>query len=270
MPPQTYIGRRFLRLEDRALLQGAGQFVGDINRPSQLEAAFLRSPVAHGIIESIDISAARALRGVQAIYTLADLRSVLTADRLPLQFPSKILPPNISPFILASKEVAYVGEAIAVVVAETRYIAEDAIDLVDLNIESLPAVSDCKDAAAAGAANTHIERNDNVLIAFSQEYGDADAAVAAAPKRLQLSLKQHRGGANPIECRGVVASFEPQMNGLTVWTSTQLAHEARYFIMKMLGLDENQVRVITPDVGGGFGGKFVLYPEEVAISAASI
>jgi carbon-monoxide dehydrogenase large subunit len=116
----------------------------------------------------------------------------------------------------------------------------------------------------------HANRHGNLLIEFSQDYGDADAAVASAPRRLKLSLKQHRGGAHPIECRGVVADYEPDMDVLTVWSSTQLAHEARFFIMKMLGLDENHIRVVTPDVGGGFGAKFILYPEEVAISAASM
>jgi aerobic carbon-monoxide dehydrogenase large subunit len=270
MAPQRYVGSRVRRVEDPALLHGAGHFVDDLHRPGQLEAAFLRSSVAHGIVKSIDVGAARALPGVHAVYTLADLRPVLTADRLPLQFPSDSLPPNISPYILASKEVVFVGEAMAVVVADSRYVAEDAVGLIGLDIEPLPAASDCRDALAPGAPDVHVDRRGNLLATFSQEYGDADAAVRAAPKRLKLSLKQHRGGAHPIECRGVLAHYEPDMDVLTVWSSTQLAHEARFFVMKMLGLDENRIRVITPDVGGGFGGKFILYPEEVAISAASM
>jgi carbon-monoxide dehydrogenase large subunit len=265
----SYIGRRVPRVEDPTLLRGAGHFVDDIHRPGLLEAAFLRSPVAHGLIRSIDTSAARALPGVHAIYTLADLRSALTADRLPLQFPSAVLPPNISPFILASKEVAFVGEAIALVVAESRYVAEDALALINMDIQELPAVSDCRDALAQGAPGAHVDRCGNLLINFTQSYGNADAAVEAAPRRITVNLKQHRGGAHPIECRGLVAEYERQTDMLTVWSSTQLAHEARFFIMKMLGLDENRIRVVAPDVGGGFGAKFILYPEEVAISAAS-
>jgi aerobic carbon-monoxide dehydrogenase large subunit len=270
MSEQPYVGRRVPRVEDPALLRGAGRFVDDIHRPGQLEAAFLRSPIAHGMIKAIDVAAARVLPGVHAVFTLADLRPVLTADRLPLQFPSDVLPPNISPFILASKEVAFVGEAIALVVADSRYVAEDAIGLIDVDIESLPAASDCREALAEGAPDAHVDRRGNLLIEFTQEYGDADAAIASAPRRLRLSLKQHRGGAHPIECRGVLAHYEPDMDVLTVWSSTQLAHEARFFIMKMLGLDENRIRVVTPDVGGGFGAKFILYPEEVAVSAASV
>jgi aerobic carbon-monoxide dehydrogenase large subunit len=268
--PPRYVGRRQARLEDPALLRGTGRFVDDLHRPGQLEAAFLRSPVAHGLINSIDLTAARALAGVHAIYTLADLRQTLTADRLPLQFPSNVLPPNISPFILASKEVAFVGEAIALVVAESRYLAEDAIALIDIDIQNLPAASDCKDALAEGAPRVHLDRPGNLLVDFTQSYGDADSAVTAAPHRVKISLKQHRGGAHPIECRGLVAHYEPELDMLTAWSSTQLPHEARFFIMKMLGLDENRIRVITPDVGGGFGAKFILYPEEVAISAASL
>jgi len=270
MPAARYVGRRHPRLEDRALLGGAGRFVDDLHPPGLLEAAFLRSPVAHGLIRSINATAARALPGVHAVYTLAELRPVLTADRLPLQFPSSVLPPDISPFILASREVSYVGEAVALVVAENRYTAEDALALIETDIQELPAISDCRDALARGAPDVHVHRKGNVLIDFVQSYGDADAAVAAAPHRLTVNLKQHRGGAHPIEGRGLVASYDAANDLLTVWNSTQLAHEARYFIMLLLGLDENRIRVITPDVGGGFGSKFLVYPEEVAISAASI
>ena len=162
------------------------------------------------------------------------------------------------------------GEAIALVVADNRYIAEDALALIETDIQELPAASDCRDALSAGAPDVHVHRKGNLLIDFVQSYGDADAAVAAAPRRLTVSLKQHRGGAHPIEGRGLIASFDAPNDLLTVWNSTQLAHEARYFIMKLLGLDENRIRVVTPDVGGGFGAKFIFYPEEVAISAASL
>jgi carbon-monoxide dehydrogenase large subunit len=270
MPVTRYIGRRHPRVEDGPLIRGAGRFVDDISAPGLLQAAFLRSPTAHGLINSVDANAARALPGVHAIYTLADLRPVLTADRLPLQFPSDILPPEISPFILARKEVSYVGEAIALVIADTRYIAEDALALIEADILALPAISDCREALSASAPDVHVHRKGNLLVDFVQSYGDADAAVEAAPRRLTVNLKQHRGGAHPIEGRGLVASFDAESDLLTVWNSTQLAHEARYFIMKMLGLDENRIRVVTPDVGGGFGAKFILYPEEVAISAAAL
>jgi carbon-monoxide dehydrogenase large subunit len=189
---------------------------------------------------------------------------------LPLQFPSTELPPNISPFILASREVSYVGEAIVLVIADTRYIAEDAVALIDPDIQTLPAASDCRDALSAHAPDVHVNRKGNLLVDFVESYGDADAAVGGAPHRLTVNLIQHRGGAHPIETRGVLASHDAESDLLTVWSSTQLAHEARHFIMRMLGLDENRIRVVTPDVGGGFGAKFIVYPEEVAVSAAAL
>src|SRR3954463_15393058 len=270
MREKPYIGRRYPRVEDGALIRGAGCLVDDLHPAGLLEAAVLRSPTAHGLIRSIDASAARALPGVHAVYTLADLRPILTADRLPLQFPSSVLPPDISPFILAGKEVSYVGEAIALGGADKRYIAEDALALIEADIEELAAVSDCRDALSADAPDVHMHRKGNLLIDFVQGYGDADAAVHAAPHRLTVNLKQHRGGAHPIEGRGLIASYDAVSGLLTVWNSTQLAHEARYFIMKMLGLDENRIRVVTPDVGGGFGAKFILYPDEVAVAAAGV
>src|SRR5260370_26432374 len=142
--------------------------------------------------------------------------------------------------------------------------------LVEMDISELPAVSDCRDALSANAPDVHVHRKGNLLVDFVQSYGDADTAVAAAPRRLIVDLKQHRGGAHPIEGRGVVASYDTAGDLLTVWTSTQLAHEARYFIMKMLGLDENRIRVVTPDIGGGFGAKFIVYPEEGAVAAAAL
>jgi carbon-monoxide dehydrogenase large subunit len=267
--PARFVGRRHPRLEDPPLLRGQGRFIGDLHLPGTLEVAFVRSSIAHGIVRSVDTRSARKLRGVHAVYTLADLRSVLTADRLPLQFPSNVLPQDVGPFILAAEEVCFVGEAIAMVVADNRYLAEDAAELVGLHIDPLPPVSDCRDAIAPGSPDVHIRRKGNRLVDFRQSYGDADDAIRRAPLRLSVSLKQHRGGAHPIECRGVLAKFDPIEDRLSVWLSSQLAHEARFFIMSMLGLDENSIRIITPDVGGGFGAKFIVYPEEIAVAAAS-
>jgi carbon-monoxide dehydrogenase large subunit len=265
----NYVGQSQSRVEDPALIRGLGHFIDDLELPGLLEVAVLRSPVAHGLIRGFDATEARRYPGVRAVLALADLRPVLAGDRLPLQFKSDTLPPNISPFVLTEREVCYVGEAIALVVADSRYVAEDAVALIKLDIEELPVASDCRDAYAPDAPLTHIDKKNNVLTTFAQSYGDAAAAVKTAPHHLELSLKQHRGGAHPIECRGVVAHYQPFDDTLTVWTSTQAAHEVRAFVVRMLGLDENRVRIVTPDVGGGFGAKFVLYPEEVAIAAAS-
>ena len=270
MPDFRYIGKAVSRIEDRPLLLGQGRFVDDLVAPGMLEAAFVRSPHAHAEIRGIDASAARQVPGVRAVFTLADLAPQLTNERLPLQFRTADLPPNITPFVLAKDEVSYVGEAVAVVIADSRYIAEDAATQVIVDYAPLPAVSDCRQAVEPGAPLAHRGRKSNVLTEFKQAYGDIAAAFAGAPHRMAVNLKQHRGCAHPIEGRGVMAALDSNDDRLTVWSSTQLAHEMRAFLMALLRLDENQLRVLAPDVGGGFGAKFVMYPEEVVVAASCL
>jgi carbon-monoxide dehydrogenase large subunit len=270
MAAPLYVGKPLRRREDAPLLRGQGRFIDDLKFPGTLEAAFVRSPHPHAAIRSIDATAARQSPGVHAVLTLDDLRPLLTQERLPLQFRTAQLPPDITPFVLAKDEVAFVGEAVAIVIADTRYIAEDAAALVTVDYEALPAVSDCRAALAPGAPLAHRGRKSNVMVEFRQAYGDIAAAFAGAPHRVSANLKQHRGGAHSIEGRGVLATFDTNEERLTVWSSTQLAHEVRAFLMLLLRLDENQVRVVAPDVGGGFGAKFVMYPEEVAVAAACL
>src|SRR5262245_18948235 len=187
-----YIGHSVKRLEDRPLLTGAGRFVADLRLPDTLEAAFVRSPHAHAAIRGIDTSAARRCPGVHAVLTLADLIPLLAQERLPLQFRTAQLPPDITPLVLAKGEVAFVGEAVAVVVAQTRYLAEDAAALVAVDYEPLPAVSDCRQALQPGAPRAHRGHAGNVLIEFRQAYGGVEDAVTRAPRRPSISLKQHR------------------------------------------------------------------------------
>jgi aerobic carbon-monoxide dehydrogenase large subunit len=268
---QTHaVGKSVLRLEDGPLLRGSGRFVDDLKFAGMLEAALVRSPHAHAGIRGIDAEAARRLPGVHAIFSFADIAPMLTQERLPLQFRTDQLPQNVAPFVLAKDEVAYVGEAIALVVARSRAVAEDAAALVDVDYEPLPAISDCRAALRAGAPLAHRGKTSNLLFEFHQSYGDVASAFARAPHRARFSLKQHRGGAHSMEGRGAVAIYDANEDRLTLWSSTQLAHEVRAFLMRLLRLDENQIRVVAPDVGGGFGGKFVLYPEEVAVAAACL
>ncbi|MCC6887880.1 MAG: xanthine dehydrogenase family protein molybdopterin-binding subunit [Hyphomicrobiales bacterium] len=266
----TYIGKSITRIEDLPLLQGRGRFVDDLRFPDMLHAAFVRSPHAHAIIRAIDGSEAGRVGGVHAVLTLADLAPLLAQERIPLQFRSAQLPAGITQFVLAKDEVAYVGEAVAVVIADNRYVAEDAAALVTVDYEPLPALSDCRAALAAGAPRAHVDRPSNLLHRFKQVYGDMTAAFDGAEHRITVNLKQHRGGAHPIEGRGVVAALDVNEDRLTVWSSTQLAHEFRAFLMGLLRLDENRLRVVAPDVGGGFGAKFVMYPEEVVVAAAAL
>jgi carbon-monoxide dehydrogenase large subunit len=270
MTDLRYIGKPIKRIEDLPLLQGRGRFVDDLQFPDTLEAAFVRSPHGHALIRGIGVRAARQSPGVHAVITLAELAPLLSQERIPLQFRSAQLPADITQFVLAKDEVAYVGEAVAAVIAETRYQAEDAASLVAVDYEPLPAVSDCREALAQGAPIAHRGKSSNLMHEFRQSYGDVAAAFARAAHRANVNLKQHRGGAHSIEGRGVLAVYDMNEDRLTVWSSTQLAHEVRAFLMMLLRLDENQVRVVAPDVGGGFGAKFVMYPEEVVVAAASL
>jgi carbon-monoxide dehydrogenase large subunit len=266
----SIIGKPHKRLEDWPLLQGRGRFVDDLKFPGMVQAVFLRSPHAHALIRSIDTTAARAMPGVHAVYTLADLMPLLSQERLPLQFGAATLPPDITPFVLAKDEVSFVGETVAMVIAETRYLAEDAATRIVVDYDPLPAASDCRQALAPGAPLAHHGRTSNLMLEIKQAYGDVAAAFARAPHRLGVTLKQHRGGAHSIEGRGALAVYDLNEERLTLWSSTQLAHEVRAFLMRLLHLDENRVRVVAPDVGGGFGAKFVMYPEEVAVCAAAL
>jgi carbon-monoxide dehydrogenase large subunit len=266
----SIIGRPLKRIEDLPLLQGRGRYVDDLQFPDLLHAAFVRSPHAHALIHGIDKSGAQAAPGVHAVFTLSDLMPPLNAERLPLQFRTSQLPPDVTPFALAKDEVAFVGEAVAVVIASARHLAEDAAMLVAVDYEPLPATSDCRAALAPGAPPVHRLRKSNLLLEIRQSYGDIAAAFARAPHRLSINLKQHRGGAHSIEGRGAVAAFDQNEDRLTLWSSTQLAHEVRGFLMRLLDLDENRLRVVAPDVGGGFGAKFVMYPEEVVLCASCL
>ncbi|MSQ72662.1 MAG: xanthine dehydrogenase family protein molybdopterin-binding subunit [Betaproteobacteria bacterium] len=263
------IGQRARRIEDPALLRGAGRFLDDVPLVGAAEAAFVRSPHAHARIVSIDCTAARAMPGVVAVYAAADIAAGLTGLRMPLGFPSTTLPPDITPFVLAPREVCFVGEAIAMVVAESRHLAEDAAAAVGVEYESLPAVTDCRMVLDEQAPKVRSDAPSNTLTRFRVAYGDCARVFAGAKHVFAESIKQHRGGAHPIEGRGAAASMEQATGILSVWSSTQMSHDLMYTLSAMLDMAENRVRVIAPDVGGGFGCKFLVYPEEVAIAAAA-
>ena len=248
----------------------AGRFIDDITRPEMLEAAFVRSPFGHAAINAIDVSAARAVPGVHGIYTRADLKPYLQNEFLVVGLPSKLYKQNRNRPALADTEVVHVGEAVAIVVADNRYIAEDAAALVDVHYEPLSAVADCRAALAPDAALVHRDGPDNLLSEFNIGYGDVEAAFAAAPHVFKESLWQHRGGGHSMECRGGIAEYDAAEDFLTYWCSTQTPHAARRTLVDMLGRDESDMRVVTPDIGGGFGPKLVFYPEDVTLCIASM
>jgi carbon-monoxide dehydrogenase large subunit len=260
------VGTRAKRIEDPRLLRGAGRFAADIALPGMLHAAFVRSPHAHALIRSIDAAAARQ---IATVFTATELEQAGVHLRMPLGFPSTSLPDDITPFVLTPHEVCFVGEAVAMVVAESRYIAEDAVAAVEVDYEPLPLVPDLEAALAPGAPKVRREAPSNVLTRFRVAYGDAAGAFAGAPHVFRERLEQHRGAAHPIEGRGAVARYEPGEDRLTVWSSTQMAHDLWMTLAQLLGMAEDRIRVAAPDVGGGFGAKFLVYPEEIAVAAAS-
>jgi carbon-monoxide dehydrogenase large subunit len=261
------VGAAVKRLEDPAILKGGGRYVDDLHLPGMLEVAFVRSSEAHARIRSIDTAAAGALPGVFSIFTLKDLgagKPMVQAN------PHPLLKQNLTQYPLARDEVCYVGEAIAMVLAENRYVAEDAAQLVQVDYEPLPAVIDVREAAQPGAPRVHAASPDNLVGRIPWKFGDADAAFASAKHVFRESYTQHRGGCHSMECRGVVASHDAFSDQLTVWSSTQSPYLIRRFLSQYLEREEARIRVVAPDVGGGFGPKAAHYPEEVALALAAL
>jgi carbon-monoxide dehydrogenase large subunit len=264
------VGTRIPRLEDPRLLRGGGRYIDDVKVAGALHVVFIRSPHAHATIGRIDFAAARAVPGVVACFAAADLAPPLTDLRMPLSFPDGQLAQEAMWFVLAPCEVCYVGEAVAMVVAESRYIAEDAAALVEIDYSPLPAVVDARAALDPATPRSRLECESNVVTRYHALYGDVEAAFARAHRRLHIDYFQHRGAGHPIEPRGVVAQPDPATGVLTVWSSTQKAYALWADLCQILAMDETLVRVITPDVGGGFGTKFTVYPEEIAVPAAAV
>jgi aerobic carbon-monoxide dehydrogenase large subunit len=267
---RAWIGRSVARLEDASLLRGRGRFLDDIALPDLLHACFVRSPVAHARLIAIDAGKARALPGVRAVLTYRDLRPLLTCDRVPLALPVTAIRFHVDPCYLAENELCCVGEPVALVVAESRAIAEDAANLVALDTEPLPAILDPRAGLKRGAPKARLDCPDNLVAHWVVSYGDVERAFAGAALRVSAHFRMHKGGGHAIEARGVLARFDPQEDLLTVWDSTQMPHKAKRVLVEALGFAEHQVRVVAPDVGGGFGPKNPFYPEELAIPAAAI
>ncbi len=270
-PP--YVGRSLLRREDRRLLTGRGQFIADLVLPRMLHAVLVRSPVAHARIRSVDLTHAAAMPGVMAAFSGADLLRLLPPVpegqiSMPSKWATVIQHKFLNPQqpLLAHDKVRHVGEAIAIVVAESRDQAEDAAERVTSELEELAAVVDPEAALRADSAIVHERFHTNLIGAFSVGRGDADGALAHAPHRLQRRFYHHRYAAVPLECRGVVSAYDPRTDGATIWSSTQVVHFVRREAAALLGLPEARVRVIALDVGGGFGGKGHVYPEDLLIT----
>jgi len=259
------IGARIKRTEDPRLLTGRGSFVDDRKVPNLLHVAFRRSEHAHARILGIDCAAARAMPGVIAVLTGDDLdfvRPLVATSRMKGYYATPILP-------LARGKVRYVGEAIVGVVAESRYIAEDALELIDIEFEALPHAPDPEEAARPGAPLLHDAAGTNVLVAREFKRGEPDAAFDAAPVRVKSRFRMRRKTAVAIEPRACLAEYEAGRDALTLYSATQIPGIIRDALSDALDLPGHRLRVVAPDVGGGFGGKASLYAEEIFVCAAA-
>lgn len=254
-----YIGQRRTRVEDARLVQGQGRYVSDVAWPGQLVMAVVRSTHAHARIRAIDGSEALRSRGVFGVYTARDLGG------LNRPMPMGIVDTSFEPALqtpLAADKVRYVGEPVAVVLAEDRYLAEDAVEKVRVDYEPLEPVIDL-DEAAADRVLIHEARGSNVLGGFEHTVGAGEAALATADLVVEEVLRIGRVSGQPMEPRGVVARYDAEQGVLEVYLGTQSAHGAKGHLVAMLGLPPEKVRVIAPDVGGGFGVKMGAYPEDI-------
>lgn len=266
----SWVGSSVPRVEDPALLSGRGQFIDDYHLPGILHAAVVRSPYAHAKVGPIDASAALAMPGVHAVLTHADLPEPFQTQRLLLLVPNPGIRHPVTYYAVAKDEVCFAGEAVAFVVADDRYIAEDAAERVVVDYDPLPAASDCKAALAPDAAPAHADRPDNIAADFPMTYGDIDGAFTGAAHIIEETFFTHRGGGHAMECRGVIAAHDPVAGGMTIWSNTQAPHMLRNVYARMMGVSEGQVRVIAPpDVGGGFGPKGMYYQEHFCAAAAA-
>src|SRR2546430_2910164 len=264
-----WFGAPVQRSEDPRLLRGKGNYVDDIDLPGTLHAAVLRSLHARARIVSIDPGPARELPGGHLAITATDLGGVLEPSPLLIPHPALTEPRTQLP--LALNEVHYVGEAVAFVVADDRYIAEDALELIDVEYEPLPVIHNLAIASANNAPLGHADVPGNIAAHFVQTVGDPDIIFANAPHIIHETMSIERGAAMPMEGRGILARWEAQEGMLTCWISTQGPIPIRNGLAAIFHLPEHKVRVVAPDVGGGFGTKIMMfYPEEVLTPFAAI
>jgi carbon-monoxide dehydrogenase large subunit len=261
-----YLGQSLRRVEDHRLLTGQSQFVDDMTLPGMLHAVVLRSPHAHAAITSIDMTTARHTTGVVAVVTALDLEHVAAHIPTRRNADADELSPPEHP-VLARDKVCYVGQPVAIVVAQDPYIAQDAVELIQVDYAPLPAIIDPLKAMHPDTPVVHPELGTNIVLKVTSAGGDLDMAFAQADHIVRQQYQVQRLAPVPMETRGLVADYQSQNDRLTVWDSTQNPHGMKPRLAQLLGRPESSLRVVTPDVGGGFGEKGCLFPEEVAISS---
>jgi carbon-monoxide dehydrogenase large subunit len=268
-PVNRYIGSPVERVEDLRFLRGRGEYVGDLARDGLLHAAILRSPVAHGHIRALDVQPALALAGVHAVITAADIGS--GADKVP-KIPLRLqTSPATEPFrqpVIAIDTLRYVGEPIAVVLADSAALAEDGVDAIGLDIEQLPPVAD-RHISGRHEILLFEAAGSNLAMQFTALRGDADAAFAAADYTRRERFASQRHTALPLEPRGLLAEWDAHAGRLTVSGAAKVPFFNRRALAQMIGLAEGAIDLIENDVGGGFGARGEFYPEDFLIPFAA-
>ncbi len=263
---QPYIGAPLRRREDVRFITGQGQYLDDVRLPGMLHAAILRSPHAHARVRGIDASAALALDGVTAVFTHADMADLMKP------IPMRVFPlPGLDNYLqtpLSADTVRHAGEAVAVVVADSRYIAEDALDVIEVDYEPLPAVANVSDALTDDVV-VHPANGTNLAGSAEINVGDVDAAFREADYVRKEEFHTNRHTANPMETRGLVASYNAADGQLRVWGPTKVSHTNRAILARHMEIEEERIHFIEPDVGGGFGVRGEFYAEDFLIPFAS-
>jgi aerobic carbon-monoxide dehydrogenase large subunit len=263
----SLIGQPVGRAEDPRFLSGSGRFIGDVTREGMLHAVVLRSSVAHGRIGSIDTSAALAIDGVHAVITAADL-----GEKIPVISLRLANLPEFKPYlqpVIAKDRVRYVGEPIAVIVADSASVAEDALAAIDVEIEALPAIPD-RHAAARGGTLLFEETGTNQAVRYAVSFGDADAAFAGADYTRRETFRCHRLTGLPMETRGLLAEWSAETSKLVITGASKVLFFNRRMLAPMLGLAEESIDMVEVDVGGGFGVRGEFYPEDFLIPFAAM
>ncbi len=267
---ERYTGASIKRSEDPRILTGTGRYVDDIKLPGMLHAAFVRSPMAHARVLSVDVSAARALPGVVAVYTGAELETMTVPGPDAITTLMGLGGPTPEFTLLATDKVRFAGDPVAIVIAESRYVAEDGCELVEVEYDDLPPVTNASFALDPGSPPLFANLGDNIVGPHSRsEFGDVSATFTDADRVFDFRIGVHRHQNVPMEGRGCVASYDADRDVMTVHAATQSVHVSKIAIAMRLGMEQDKVRVVAGDIGGSFGLKIGASREELAAAAAS-